>query len=120
MGKSVGTKPKGSDTLRTPMNRAMRAKQFMPFAALSGYEEELLKKEKIKVPKAVLSEESMEWLDQMLRELQVRNIITVTYYKKGEYLQLTGMVSGVDRVNRQLKIVNKIIPFSDLYAIERN
>ena len=39
------------------MSRQDRAKQFMPFAALKGYEEALRKKEKITVPKAELSEE---------------------------------------------------------------
>lgn len=42
---------------RPKMSREERAKQFMPFAALKGYEEALRKKEKILMSKKGLSEE---------------------------------------------------------------
>ena len=42
---------------RGKMSPAERAKQFMPFAALKGYEEALRQKEKIVVEKIELSEE---------------------------------------------------------------
>ena len=45
------------------MGRADRASQFMPFAALKGYEEALRAKEKIVVPKVELSDDALEFLD---------------------------------------------------------
>ena len=45
---------------RKKMNQAARAKQFMPFAALKGYDIALRAKEKILVPKIELSEEIAE------------------------------------------------------------
>lgn len=56
--------------VRAKMMREERAKQFMPFAALKGYEEALHRKEKHKVPKMELSEEYQEILDRKLRQVQ--------------------------------------------------
>ena len=62
---------------RSHMSREDRAKQFMPFAALKGYEEALRKKEKIIVPGPVLSEEYKEELDRKLRQVKKNDMITV-------------------------------------------
>ena len=48
------------------MNRADRAKQFMPFAALKGYPEALRKKERIVVPRIEMTEDYAEQLDRKL------------------------------------------------------
>lgn len=105
--------------VRHKMSREERAKQFMPFAALKGYPEALRKKEKIVVEKQELSEEYKEALDFELRQVRKNDIITVVYFCKDEYLQMTGMVSSIDDTSRILKIVNTKIPFDDLYKIER-
>lgn len=99
------------------MSREDRAKQFMPFAALKGYPEALRKKERIIVPKMELSEEYQEELDRKLRQVQKNDMITAVYYCKGEYLELTGMVSRIDVTARVLRIVNTKIRFEDLYDI---
>ena len=102
---------------RPKMQRTERAKQFMPFAELKGYPEALRKKEKILVPKAELSEESVRLLDIKMHQVKKRDMVTVVYYKKGEYIQLTGMVSALDLAGHKLKIVNTTIPFEDIYDI---
>ncbi len=99
------------------MSRQDRAKQFMPFAALKGYEEALRKKEKITVPKAELSEERGEELDRALRQIRKNDIVTVIYFCEGEYLKVTGMVSRIDGTARLLKVVDTKIPFEDLYEV---
>ena len=100
------------------MSREERAKQFMPFAALKGHQEALRKKEKILVSKAELSEEYQEELDRKLRQVKKKDIITVVYFCKGEYLKLTGMVSRIDTTARMIKIVNTKIAFEDLYDMD--
>lgn len=100
------------------MSREERAKQFMPFAALKGYEEALQKKEKIIVEKIELSEEMKDELDRQFREIGQNDIVTVVYYEDEEYLQTTGMVAKIDTEARVLKIVNKKIHFEDIYRIE--
>ena len=99
------------------MTREDRAKQFMPFAALKGYPEALAKKEKIVVPKAEVSEEYAQMLDQKLRRVSRNDIITVVYFSDGEYLKKTGMVSRIDETARVLKVVNTKILFDDIYDI---
>lgn len=109
----------GSKTVFRPkMSREERAKQFMPFAALKGYEEALKEKEKIVVPRRELSEETKEQLDRRLPGIRRGDMITVIYYCQGEYLKLTGMVSRIDMDARVLKIVNTKIPFEDLFQIQ--
>ena len=94
-----------------------RAKQFMPFAALKGYEEALRAKEKIVVPKKNLSEEKKEELDRKLQQIHTLDIITVVYFSEGEYIQVEGVVFRLDMDHRYLKIVNTKIAFSDIYDI---
>ncbi len=102
---------------RPKMSREDRAKQFMPFAALKGYPEALAKKEKVVVPKAEITEEYAQMLDQKLRQVAKNDIITVIYFCNGEYLKKTGMVSRIDETARVLKIVNTKILFDDIFDI---
>lgn len=102
---------------RVKMDRAQRAKQFMPFAALKGYEEALRSKEKIVVPKAELSEDRLLMLDHIMRQIHVNDMVTVIYYTQNEYLQKTGLVSRIDRECRILQIVDVKIPFDDIFDL---
>lgn len=104
--------------VRAKMSREDRAKQFMPFAALKGYEDALREKERILVPKIELTEETKAELDLKLRQIELKDIITVTYFNNGEYLQVTGMVSRIDTDARTMKVVNTRIPFEDIYDIQ--
>lgn len=94
-----------------------RAKQFVPFAALKGYEEALRAKEKILVEKIELSEEKKAELDYKLQQIHKNDIVTVVYFLKDEYIRLEGMVSRLDKDARVLKIVNTRIPFEDIYDL---
>ncbi len=102
------------------MSREERAKQFLPFAALKGYPAALRRKEKIVVPKVEFSEDYQERLDGKLRQVRVQDVVTAVYFREGEYLEVTGMVSRIDRTARVLKIVNTKIPFDDLYDVSYN
>lgn len=97
-----------------------RAKQFMPFAALKGYEEALRAKERIVVEKIELSEDRKEELDFKLHQIQKRDMITVVYFDKDEYVRLEGMVSRLDVDARILKVVNTKIDFDNIYELEGN
>lgn len=100
------------------MDQADRAKQFMPFDALTGFREALAEKERIIVPKRDLSEEQKEELDRKLRQITRNDIITVEYFQNGEYVQVTGMVSRVDETSRILKIVKINISFEDISDLQ--
>lgn len=102
---------------RTKMDRAQRAKQFMPFAALKGYEEALRTKEKIKVEKKELTEEQEDELNRQLLEIQKRDMVSVVYFEKEEYLKVTGMVSRIDRSAQILQVVNTKIEFRNILTV---
>ena len=104
--------------IRGKMSKEDRAKQFMPFAALKGYEEALREKERIIVEKIELSEDRKEELDVKLHQVHKNDIITVVYYENGEYIQITGMVSRLDSTAKVIKIVNKKIDFDNIYDIQ--
>lgn len=99
------------------MDRADRAKQFLPFDALKGFREALAEKEKIIVPKMELSDYAKEVLDRKLHQVKKNRMITVVYFKDGEYLKMTGMVSRMDGDARLLKVVNTKIAFEDIEDI---
>jgi len=103
--------------VQTKMSQEQRAKQFMPFAALKGYSEALRKKERIAVQKAELSEDYLEELNCRFLQIKRKDIIEVVYFHQNEYLKITGMVSGIDKVSRVLKVVNTEINFDDIYDL---
>ncbi len=122
-----------SDKIKHPKMRVEdRAKIFMPFAALKGYEEAIAAKERVVVPRIELSEEAKEYLDIQLGRIEQQlstgyhPIITVVYFQKskqqsedcGEYIQLTGMVAKIDHSSHMLQIIEKRLHFEDIYKIE--
>lgn len=113
---SMGKKPNHK------MDPGHRAKQFMPFAALKGFEQELEAAEFRPVEKVVFSEDAAEELDRKLHEVRPGDMVSVIYYKKtargGTYLTRTGMVAKVDLIDRSLTLVKERIPFADLYDID--
>lgn len=103
--------------IRGKMSREERAKQFMPFAALKGYENALREKEKIVVPRIELSDDMKEELDIKLKDIRIKDIVSIVYYAKEEYIKITGMVSKIDTSAGYIKIVNQKIDFSDVFDI---
>lgn len=95
-----------------------RAKQFVPFAAVKGFEEALRAKERIIVEKIELSEERKEELNFKLHQIKKNDIIKVIYFDKDEYVKIEGMVSRLDKDARVLQIVNTKILFDNIYDIE--
>lgn len=105
-------------TVRAKMSQADRAKQFMPFAALKGYDVALRAKEKVVVPKVELSEDMLEELNNKLHFIRKNDIVSVIYFCNEEYLEVTGMVSRLDPTARILQIVNTKIRFEDIYDLK--
>lgn len=95
-----------------------RAKQFVPFAAVKGFEEALRAKERIVVEKIELSEERKAELDFKLRQIKKNDIIKIIYFDKDEYVRVEGMVSRFDTGARVLQVVNTKIEFDNIYEIE--
>ena len=105
-----------SKTVRAPMTRSRRAKQFQPFDALRGLKEAIAAKEKIPTPKRHLTEDSIAEIDKILNSLRKGQIVTVVYYGvyEQDYLQLTGPVMKVDPYWHSLQIGNITIDFQEI------
>ena len=107
-------------SMHAKMDRAERAKQFMPFAALKGYEEALRAKEHIVVPKTELSEERLNELDEVFKTLNVGDMAECIYYSLSEeaYIKKTGILTKIDRDAGTIRIVNFSIRFEDIYDLK--
>lgn len=104
---------------KIPMSQAMRAKQFMPFKALTGLDEALAERERIIVPKKELSEHTIEELSRKLCSLEKGQIVTIVYYGMYEqnYKQLTGPVEKIDAYWKSVQLGNVQIHFSEISDI---
>ena len=103
-------------TVRAPMPRSRRAKQFMPFDALTGLREAIAAKERVVEPRRYPSEDAVAEINAKLVGLHKGQIITVVYYGIYEqvYLQLTGPVTKVDSYWQNLQIGNTTIEFPEI------
>ena len=85
------------------MSRLQRAKQFMPFAALKGFEALLSAVARPKESRVELSEDQLEELNTVLQSIRCGDWVRVVYYDKHKYTELIG---PVEVLNRRLQIVS--------------
>ena len=104
--------------IRPKMDRSDRAKQFMPFDALKGFQEALREKERIRVPKRSLSEEERAELDRELARIGKTDMVEAEYFQDGEYVCVRGMVAAVSRQEGWLRIVNTQIACENISRLE--
>lgn len=103
------------------MTQQERAKLFMPFDAMKGLKEELRRREErhTRVPKAELSEESLEELSEMLVSLDIGTEVAIKHYRGGHYWITLGQVQKLDFVHKFLTVSDEKIRFDDIYSIEK-
>ena len=95
-----------------------RARQFLPFQSLKGLENELRKREKVKVEKKELSYDQQEELANQFKRLKKGTLISIVYYKNEEYLKKEGIVIEINEIEQYLLVVKEKISFSDIFSIE--
>lgn len=93
----------------TPMPLAQRAKQFMPFRALVGFEDTLAAMEQEPAPPPTLTEEQAEDINQaliQLQELLSHNRepvpVTLSWYTGSEICRITTGIHRLDPARRIL------------------
>ncbi len=104
--------------MRQPMSRADRAKQFMPFAALKGYEEAVKESEKRKKEKIILAEDRKEELDFKLRQLEYGDVVTISYFDSGEYRKVRDRFIKADDLKKKIVVGKKEIDIENITEIE--
>lgn len=103
--------------MRGKMGNSQRAKQFMPFAALKGFEEAIDARNIEYEEKRLLTEESSELLDRKLRHLCCGDRITAEYFDRGRYRIIEGILQRKDLNRRIIRIDRTEIRMDDLYDI---
>lgn len=108
--------PHHVSAVHPPMPMEVRAAQFSPFAALTGYEEAIRETGRLTEEKAELEEDEAEELDRRLSMLQERigdrPEISVTYFKPdarksgGAYVTAVGRLRKIDMFDRVLVMVD--------------
>lgn len=102
------------------MNRADRAKQFQPFDALKGLQEELRSREerRTRVTKRELGEEQEEEISMELAKIYKRSEIDVTFYRGGHYYSLQGTVIEKNDIYKYLIVGQERIYYTDIYELK--
>ena len=96
-----------------------RAKQFLPYAALRGFEELIEDEERIVHPRRELAEDEMEAISRTIGEICRGDRIAVTFYAVDTYFTARGIVSELDSVLRTLTVGGRCVSFDDVFSIER-
>ena len=107
---------------------ANRAKLFTPFAALRGFDIEILTQEqdRLLMPQISLPSDREEEIYRVLNGLHQGDWATVTYFVPvkhiaqqllGEYTVVSGEVKRVDDVEQLLVLEGYPIPFGNIHAL---
>ena len=121
--------PRPRSTRHAPMPLANRAAQFMPFAALTGYEAAVREEARLTDRKIPLDDDALTQLNARLEVidglLPEAPDVTVTYFvpdprkQGGAYRSLSGRVRRIDPVaGRLIMRGGAAIPLGDIWRIE--
>lgn len=102
---------------RERMPPAHRAKQFMPFSAVKGLQEALLKKERPYLDKNEIAEDAADVLNNALMGLMPGMRAVIAYYAGTEYRTASGEILYIDGIKRRMKIGENEIFFNDIVSI---
>lgn len=116
-----------------PMSNAERAKQFMPFAALRGYDEAISQREVLYTPLLELGEEQRDALDARLRQIKAaldagrHPRLTVEYFvvkpdnmqnpPLGQYHTRTGRAEKMNLETGEMRLDGQWLPLEDVTGV---
>ena len=107
----------GLFTMKGKMSRLQRAKQFMPFAALKGFETLLASVARPKEMRVELSEDQLEELNRTIQSLVEGDFVRVLYYTGHCYTELVGSIEAIGKPLHSLSIEGVDIAFKDIKEI---
>lgn len=100
--------------MRSKMSRADRAKQFMPFSALSGYGKVIDELNALREPRITLGEDAALELDARLRALRPGSRAAIRYHNGRVYETVIDRVQELDMINRLIILGELRINFDDI------
>ena len=95
-----------------------RAKQFLPYASLRGFDEVVARKRRIREPRRELVADAEEELSEKLSSLSEGTLVSVTYYRGDAYITRAGRVSEIDVISRTLMFEDFTVPLDDIFSLE--
>ena len=95
-----------------------RAKQFLPFSALSPLEQALREKEKEYINKFDISNDMIYEISKVVESISKDTCVNIKYYYSGQYLQISGKVNSIDSFKKSLIVDNYRINFDDILEID--
>ena len=102
-----------------------RSAQFAPFAALTGFDDEVKETARLTEKKIDLDEDEKNALNNKLLEIKNNQEITVEYFIKdnrktgGKYIEKKGFVKKIDLIYKHIILFDKtIIPINDIINIK--
>ncbi len=106
---------------RIKMSLSQRAKQFLPFAALAGYEDALRLKEQENeyTDRPEFMEEAAEEINTELINLDPGDLCIIRYYNSGMVRMAQGSVKKVDTVFRRIYIDDICVKMDDVMDVQR-
>lgn len=104
---------------RIKMTPQERAKQFAPFAALRGHEEELFKVSHPSLPPRPLTEDEERILNARLKKKQKGEEISL-WIREGDRLQrITGTFTLLDEGMRTLRVGSRTVSLDGIYWVSK-
>lgn len=107
------------------MSRDMRAAQFSPFSALSGYEDAIKEAERLTYKESILSEDYRCELDYILSVTDKDTPVEITFFikdrskKGGSYITKKSKISSIDRIDEKITLEDgSILKISDVKKIQ--
>lgn len=120
--------PHHISTKHPQMSLETRAAQFAPFAALTGYDDEVKETARLTNERIELDDEAKSIIDNkiqmILEQLSARPVVTFTYFipdtKKegGKYATITGIIKKIDEYKQVIILEDKTeIPIKEIINI---
>lgn len=114
---------------RPKMPLEQRSAQFAPFAALTGYEDEISETGRLTTNRIELNEEAKQLLDRTLQaianKISTQPAVTITYFvpdtKKdgGRYLTTAGIIKKIDEYRQVIILEDKTeIPINNIIGMD--
>ncbi len=111
--------PRHRSQRHAPMPRLGRAAQFAPFAALTGFDEEVQETARLTDQQREMGEDRLlllnDRLHAVLEIIREQPEIRLTYFEPdaqksgGAYLNITGRIRRVDEINRQIILTDRTV-----------
>ena len=99
-------------------DKADRAKQFAPFAALNGYYNLIDECADVYEQRRERSEEEDEILSRKVSAIKKGMAVRLYVYNDGRYEEIEGRVTNMDMIFRSVTIEKRKIFFDDIYDVE--